>query len=450
MKGQDDTLRCSSTSQATSCWYERPSGCGSASSSDGFYLLNERLPIRILGFLSRRSLPIVVSVVLLLGAAYSVWLGSKTTYPDERGYIEIACNIARNSTFSFNGVDPSAFRTPGNPLILAGFFRLGLPLGFARWSNFVFLVISVGIMVSILSAIGRNFSSSIAPFLLLCYPVLLYTAGTFYPQTLAGTLLLLSVFLVVKPSKPRLFLSGVTFGVLALVVPAFVLNVPVFLASPLFLKTRKKMISTALILLGFCLPLTPWTLRNYAEFHSFIPLSTNGGLNLLLGNSENARLNSGVNVDISKYVAVGSRLNEHERDVYYTKQALNWVLKNKLKAVKLYFLKVLNYFNFENELYVKKEGSAARDMIMLFTYGPLLLLFLARTITGRWLKLTRMELFMIVFYLSNSLLSAIFFTRIRFRVPYDLLLITVATTTIEALVVHGRSIGGTRPSLNSR
>ena len=44
-----------------------------------------------------------------------------------------------------------------------------------------------------------------------------------------------------------------------------------------------------------------WSIRNYYVFNSFVFVSTNGGFNLLLGNSKNTEPNLGVNTDISQY-----------------------------------------------------------------------------------------------------------------------------------------------------
>jgi hypothetical protein len=41
----------------------------------------------------------------------------------------------------------------------------------------------------------------------------------------------------------------------------------------------------------------PWIVRNYEVIGKVIPISTNAGINLLLGNSENTRSNSGIDVN---------------------------------------------------------------------------------------------------------------------------------------------------------
>jgi hypothetical protein len=42
---------------------------------------------------------------------------------------------------------------------------------------------------------------------------------------------------------------------------------------------------TALIILIACVVLAPNIIRNYAVFERFVPISTNGGINFLIGNN---------------------------------------------------------------------------------------------------------------------------------------------------------------------
>ena len=43
-----------------------------------------------------------------------------------------------------------------------------------------------------------------------------------------------------------------------------------------------------ILLLSFCLTISPWIIRNYVIFKKFIPISTNGGINFYMGNNPDA------------------------------------------------------------------------------------------------------------------------------------------------------------------
>ena len=193
-------------------------------------------------------------------------------------------------------------------------------------------------------------------------------------------------------------------------------------------------ISISLFLIGV------WCIRNYNVFDSFVFISSNSGLNLLLGNSENTTPNAGVTVDISKYTSFAdtAQFNEIERDAYYRAEAIKFILNHKLHTVKLYGLKFLNYFNYRNELWNKAEASSLRDFVMLVTYGPLLLLFGLRILLLKYFVPSKFEVLLIILYFSSALFHAIFFTRIRFRLPFDFLLIGIVALFLQDILTYAR------------
>ncbi len=203
---------------------------------------------------------------------------------------------------------------------------------------------------------------------------------------------------------------------------------PIFFSWRFFIaKDTLKVISISLLVT--ILVTGMWCVRNYYTFDSFVFVSTNRGLNFLLGNNENTRPNAGTNVDISKYIneAHQKGLNEIEEDRFYVSKAIEFIFNNKIYAAKLYLMKFFNYFNFRNELATKAQASLIKDIIMFLIYIPLLIIFLMRLITFRFIQGSKIEWYFVILYISFGMISAIFFTRIRFRIPLDFLLIGIAT-----------------------
>jgi hypothetical protein len=95
-------------------------------------------------------------------------------------------------------------------------------------------------------------------------------------------------------------------------------------------------------------------------------VSTNSGENLLVGNSENTKPLDGRNVDISSYESVARAMDEVERDRYYRDQAIQYILGHPLESSKMYLLKVVNYFNYRNNLVTTK------GLLRIYTDGSLL------------------------------------------------------------------------------
>ena len=58
----------------------------------------------------------------------------------------------------------------------------------------------------------------------------------------------------------------------------------------------------------------------------------------------------------------------------------------------------------------------------------------ARFLLYKWSKPTSFEVLLRVLYTASALSGALFFTRIRFRIPYDYLLIMMAAVFVEAVI----------------
>ncbi|MCX6842257.1 MAG: hypothetical protein NTX53_08255 [candidate division WOR-3 bacterium] len=378
-------------------------------------------------------------LIVLAGAAYSVKLGNTLRFVDEKDYYAIAQNLVHGHGYSLDGVTPTAFRPPGYPLFLAVFIALGANVVVLRILNFVMLAASMLLLYRLVRRRSNWIGAVAAPVMCAGYVVLFYTAGTLYPQTLAGLLLVL-VVTVLATRRPGWFTSGLLLGVLcawlATSVVHFLFSLTV-VAVWLLVARREwhlgaRVGSVAIMAAVVALIVGLWLVRNQRVLGAPI-LTTGGGITLLYGNSEKAGWNSGASTDISAYVPKDSGLNEVELDAYYQRQAIDFIRHNKGRAIRLYALKVLNWFNYRNDLAQKSESSRARDLLMLVTYAPLLLLFIARLLLAGRMRLSRLEVLLTILYVSNAFAYAVWFTRVRFRLPYDLLLIAVVALFIGNL-----------------
>jgi len=166
---------------------------------------------------------------------------------------------------------------------------------------------------------------------------------------------------------------------------------------------------------------------------------------LLRGNSENARPNRGPGAGISKYKKIAERrgLSGLDRQRFYRSEALKWMLKNKGKTVKLYFQKFLTHFHFRNELGTGGGNNVWRDVVMFVSYYMLLILAIARMFVGGSLKGRPFEVFAVMCYVIMGAAYAIFFTRIRYRLPVDWMLISMAAIQAGCLLKGFKDRTGT-------
>lgn len=381
---------------------------------------------------------------LLLGVAYTVLLGPELRYYDEEEYLRLARGILEQGAYTLDGSTPTAFRPPGYP----GFLALGMALGLGseglRILQFFLLAGSVLLLRALTERMAGRSAGALSAIMAVVYPIFIYAAGTLYPQTLSTTLFLLGLLLAAVPDKPPSILrsacAGLVFGLLILCVPTFAFTFGL-VGAWLVLTHRRRAIRSCVVGLAVAsFVVGVWQVRNYRTFREPVFVATNSGINLLLGNSENATADSGVNADVSKYLAASKDMSEIERDRFYRSSALRWVEDNPGDAVRLYIAKVLHYFSYRDQLATMSEASRFRELLMLLSYAPLLLLALTRVVLVRRFPTTPDERLLLALYFLNAFFMAIFFTRLRFRIPMDALLIGIASGFVaKVLGAHSRS-----------
>lgn len=381
---------------------------------------------------------ILMTILVLTSSVFVLVSGTEQRYHDELEYYAIAINLVEGKGFSLDGITPTAYRPPVYPALLAVCLYVSGGILLAKILNVAFIFLSALCYSKIASRLSDG-SRVYVPLLFLMYPVVTYSATTLYPQ-LFGMLLLGWIFLIILEQGECVagaIKAGSILGVLILAIPGFMLCAPVISLGFLCAQgtvIRQKIISSVWCLLVCMLVVSIWSARNYYHFGEIIPVSTNSGVNLLLGNSDYATANSGVNADISKYQDEAKAMNEVEKDAYYKDQAIEWIKNNPEKAMTLYLKKVANYFNYQLNLATKSQDSAYKNAIMFASYYLILLMTIARLLTGK--NISGFEKFLYFFYVSNAFLAAVFFTRIRFRIPFDGVIILLAALYISATISH--------------
>ena len=383
---------------------------------------------------SRRIVHALVLLVFMVTAAVGVFGGDRLRYPDERAYDALARSLVAGNGYTTPEGAPTAFRPPGWPMILAGVYQLWPHPVAAKVFNAAAYA-GAAALLSVLAARIHPSARPLVPLLMLGYPLGLYTASTLYPQTW-GTLLLAAILVLLWRRGSLIWhglLAGILLGLLILAIPSFMLVTPLILSGAAIAGSRewrRFLLRSLLVLLCATAIIAPWTWRNGRIFGRIIPVSTNGGLNLLIGNSAQSGPNSGVNTDVSSYLAGTKGMNEAEMDAHCRREAMAWATNNPGAWMKLYAAKVVNHFHYRNDLYVREEQTPFRSAVMAGTYYPLLALAAAGLMFKRKSSLTPPEIALHVLYWGNALTSALVFTRIRFRLPFDPLLMVLAASIL--------------------
>jgi 4-amino-4-deoxy-L-arabinose transferase-like glycosyltransferase len=396
-----------------------------------------------MNWIDRNSTRIVISgiiISLVMGAAIAIHAGSVLRYPDEREWTQLAANLARKHTYTLDGIHATAIRPPGYPCLLALSVAIGIGNTGLRLVNLSMFLLSEVLLVMLARRLFSRCAAAISILLVLFYPVLAYVATLLLPQTFGAALLLLGIWLLIRvetPSAWSIILAGLAWGLLILTIPTFIFVLVCCVAWLLWKRRdfRRKVFPLAAPLI---LLVGAWTARNYVEFHTFFFVASSSGMNLLIGNSENSTMASGAYTDLNRYVTAASGMSEVEADKYYKASAVAWIKENPGTALRLYVLKFIEYFSFTERIVTgnfatKAEQPFWRSLIMLFTYEPLLFLLIARIAVARRYPLSEVEILLAGLYFLNALFAAVFFTRIRYRLPMDWILLLLDAGTIQII-----------------
>lgn len=413
---------------------------------------------RMLGVVEAHSGQVALAAValnLVATLSFAIVLGDQLRYLDERDYVALTGSMAQGNGFS-GSAGPTAYRPPGYPLLLLPVYLLS--------NGSILAMRMVGVLalsgtIWLVYVLGRRAHSGVAgvlaALLMAGYPLLGYTATALYPQVPALFLLLLFLEASMRLAEPQpphrwwttALVGGLAGGLLTITVPTFgpsVVTVLAWLAwrHRLGEGRRRALRTLAVCLLAAAVLPTVWCVRNAVQLHAFVPLSTNTGVNLLLGNSERVTASSGPGGDISTYRLRAERLDldEVELDHFYRDEALDWMIANPMPAGELYLQKVAHNFSFRDDLATAGQSSAVQDLVSALAYYPLLGLALLRVLTLRRWPLGTVERATLWLLVGNMLLLALFFTRLRLRVPLDGLMILLAATAAAHLLQRWSSI----------
>jgi hypothetical protein len=376
---------------------------------------------------------IVPYAVLALVVAYLS--SSHFTWPDEADYYKLAYNLSHFHIYSLDGTLVTAYRPPGYTFFLAALLYFSHNIAFLHYSNFILWLCSACLTFRVTKTLYGDFAGLVALLWTMEYALGVYTSMFLYPQILASTLFLSSLYVHLKVNQwgpGWRVLEGFLFGMLILTVPMYLFALPCLLVLT---KSESGSFWRVLLILA-CIALPPgmWTIRNCRALHTYVFIATQDGHELLVGNSPNAAANRGVSTDIHTYTETAERLrlDEVQTDRFYRQSAVDWIVHHPDKWLLLYVEKLLNWFNFRNELAVSAQGSNFRWAVMFVTWYSLLGVALLRMWlrTDRW---TGVDLYLWGVYLSGALSYAIFFTRLRYRLPYDYVLIIQAAACIDEL-----------------
>src|ERR1035437_7145733 len=151
----------------------------------------------------------VCALLAVVGGVVAVHEGPTLKFADETQYKAIADNLVSHGTFSLTSQGPTAYRPPTWPMFLALLRLLGAGAVTMRVANVLILTITVFVLYRVVAGWTRPLVGILAGLLVAGCPLMVYTATTLYPQTLAGLLLVVVLWLVRRNGRhPNLHLPS--------------------------------------------------------------------------------------------------------------------------------------------------------------------------------------------------------------------------------------------------
>jgi hypothetical protein len=380
-----------------------------------------------------------MSLTFLIGTILAFHQGPDLRYRDEQEWSQLSANLVQLDRLTFDGIHSTTLRPPGYVwfLYLPQLFHPSAVV--LRVYNMASLLVAQVFLYLLAIRIWSRFAAALAVLMSLFYPVLIYMATLLFPQTLGASMLLCILWLLVGSQSLSLrsaIAAGAISGLLLLAIPQFA---PLGGALVLWLLWKRSTFRRRFVyfLLPFVLLVGGWCARNYAAVHSFVFISCNGGANFLFGYSENSTVNSGSYTDITRYSDVGYTMPEGQMDRYFKSIAMNWIRNHPGKALYLYTARLAHYFDFVDAPVSGRPGATTSEKLAMYlTYGPLLVLLVARIALAAKYPLSQTEVCLAGLYLLDAFFASMFYPRIRYRLPLDWLLIALDAGTIQLLLTR--------------
>lgn len=331
-----------------------------------------------------------VPAALLLGAALRLaWVVIVDPEPvsDAERYYALAVHLAAGDGYS-NDHAPTAYWPPGYPAFLAAIFAVtGPAVGTAQLANVALATASLGLAYYVAKeTFGSELTGRITALILAVYPNQIAYTSLVMSEVLFTSLLLLLAALIIwgRGRRWALAATGLLLAAACLVrpqampVPAVLL---LLLPAPTTARLRRAALEAGLVYAACAVALVPWAMRNYAVFGAFVPLSTNGGVNLYVGNNPDA--NGGyVWTERMGYLLqqeAGANADEADRDAAARRLAVRFALDQPLTVLGLLPEKLSLIFGTEFDgAHWNVHGLLARDPDMVhrlarldrFVIGP--------------------------------------------------------------------------------
>ncbi|MDZ7330980.1 MAG: glycosyltransferase family 39 protein [candidate division KSB1 bacterium] len=393
---------------------------------------------------NRRWLIVIFIFALIIRIFFILfWLQERLYWDDEFAYDRLATQLIEKHCYQNEEGKPTAFRPPAYPLFLAlNYLLWGRHFWAARMFQAFIDCLTLVLVYLIAKRIFNPKTAVLSASIYSFYPLLIYTASTFFPTTLSIFLLALFIYLLVSTRQQRSFWKLMFIGIIA---GLSVLTVPTFLAfiflalGWLYFDLRevdpRRFFPIGIMVIFMTFTMLPWLIRNYCVFNQPFVLSTNSGYNFWMGNNTWATPTTGNSIRYPDYLAkeLTQAKSEVEQEKIFYQDALQYIKKNPGKFILLTFKKAVNLWQlYPTPTTGYKMMDRLSKLMSVLSYGPILLFAIFGLIIS-WRDRKEYTLLFVLLFVSFTISYAFFITKTRFRLPLDPYLIMLASFAIAEL-----------------
>jgi 4-amino-4-deoxy-L-arabinose transferase-like glycosyltransferase len=368
---------------------------------------------------------LVLAAALRVGAA--IWLPDQHL-PDAEAYREMARNLRDLHTFS------SPYHMPLYPLAIAivseGWPQLAFDIGLSTVT--VWLIYDLT-----LSMFGDRRAALVAAGLAAIYPFFIFYAVVGLTETLFMTLTIAAFGAWYRGA----FALAAIFTLLSILTRPTIELLPPFLI--LFfaivihhLPLRRALQELGVYALIYIFMLTPWWVRNYELYGTFVRLNLGAGLALYSGNNPK-NTSGGVSDNVLDTSPFDSIADPVARDRAAQSAAFEFIKAHPQRFLKLAGRKFLRFWR----LYPFAEQYRSNIYVVtsLLSFAPILLLAIVFVLSSNWgTVVTTVPLIAFIAYLT--LIHMIIVGSIRYRLPIEPFLIVLGAPMLIKIYDYVRSI----------
>ncbi len=379
---------------------------------------------------SLREYPRSLLLILILGLLLRILFISfhdRPLFSDEKEYDQLAYNLATKAIYSYDST-PTAYRPVGYPVIVGWiYYVFGHHIILVRLLQALFDTL-ISFFIYLLLAGHPPRTRVCGSALWALFPPAIFYSSLLLSETIFTFLFVVSAWMLTRNDSAsywKLAALGAVVGVLTLIKPTVI--VFVLLLSFLLPQVKLPFRRIYPVVIAFLLVLAPWLIRNYLVF-SEIALSSNGGVNLMIGN--NATSTGAYKYTFDPIIFHDSK-GEFDVDHKALRYAANYIVSNPIATAMNAARKTGRLFESEGALlvltfyedpdnastrYVTKYASLPLFWILVTNFSYFIIVLAA--IFG-FLSAERKELWWIVLaaFTSWIIVHAVFFGGGRFHFP---------------------------------